>query len=77
MTIIDYDEKKTGPTFVFDESETPSACMKVVGCGGAGGNAVNRMVDENLLGVELIAANTEPSISRSAGLRTCPNPQGG
>ncbi|MYH48196.1 MAG: cell division protein FtsZ [Gammaproteobacteria bacterium] len=71
MTIIDYDEKKTGPTFVFDESETPSACMKVVGCGGAGGNAVNRMVDENLLGVELIAANTDAQALRQSRASIC------
>jgi cell division protein FtsZ len=33
--------------------------MKVVGVGGAGGNAVNRMVDEDLEGVEFISANTD------------------
>ncbi len=71
MTIIDYDQKKTGPTFVFDESEAPSACMKVVGCGGAGGNAVNRMVDENLLGVELIAANTDAQALRQSRASIC------
>ena len=71
MTIIDYDQKKTGPTFVFDESEAPSACMKVVGCGGAGGNAVNRMVDEHLLGVELIAANTDAQALRQSRASIC------
>jgi cell division protein FtsZ len=33
--------------------------MKVVGVGGAGGNAVNRMVDEHLEGVEFISMNTD------------------
>lgn len=60
MTIFDY-----------DESAAPSACMKVVGCGGAGGNAVNRMVDENLRGVELIAANTDAQALRQSRASIC------
>lgn len=60
MTIFDY-----------DESAAPSACMKVVGCGGAGGNAVNRMVDENLQGVELIAANTDAQALRQSRASNC------
>ena len=35
------------------------AVIKVIGVGGAGGNAVNRMVDEGLLGVEFFIANTD------------------
>lgn len=35
------------------------AQIKVVGVGGAGGNAVNRMIDEGLGGVEFIAINTD------------------
>jgi cell division protein FtsZ len=35
------------------------ARIKVVGVGGGGGNAVNRMVDCGLAGVEFIAANTD------------------
>lgn len=33
--------------------------IRVVGVGGAGNNAVNRMIDANLLGVEFIAINTD------------------
>ena len=33
--------------------------IKVVGVGGGGSNAVNRMVDAGLSGVEFIAANTD------------------
>ncbi len=33
--------------------------LKVVGLGGGGGNAVNRMIDLNLKGVQFIAANTD------------------
>ena len=35
------------------------AVMKVVGVGGAGGNAVNRMIGSGLGGVEFIAVNTD------------------
>ena len=35
------------------------ASIKVVGCGGGGNNAVNRMVDSGLRGVEFIAINTD------------------
>ena len=34
--------------FEFEESATQNARMKVVGVGGGGGNAVNRMIDERL-----------------------------
>lgn len=35
------------------------AKIKVIGVGGAGGNAVNRMVEENVKGVEFFVANTD------------------
>ncbi|MBQ6173779.1 MAG: cell division protein FtsZ [Clostridia bacterium] len=35
------------------------ASIKVVGCGGGGGNALDRMVDAGLRGVEFIAVNTD------------------
>ncbi|PMB84892.1 cell division protein FtsZ [Dolosicoccus paucivorans] len=35
------------------------AVIKVIGVGGGGGNAINRMVDEKVKGVEFIAANTD------------------
>ena len=41
-------------------NDTESACrIIVVGVGGAGNNAVNRMVDENITGVEFIGVNTD------------------
>lgn len=45
--------------FEFDDSIARNARMKVVGVGGAGGNAVNRMIDEQLEGVDFIAVNTD------------------
>jgi len=41
-----------------NESEN-SARIIVVGVGGAGNNAVNRMIDENIAGVEFIGINTD------------------
>ena len=45
--------------FEFEETPIANARMKVVGVGGAGGNAVNRMIDEELDGVEFISMNTD------------------
>ncbi|HVZ48264.1 MAG TPA: cell division protein FtsZ [Gemmatimonadaceae bacterium] len=45
--------------FEFEDSPAQSARMKVVGVGGGGGNAVNRMIDESLSGVEFISVNTD------------------
>ncbi|MBQ6897945.1 MAG: cell division protein FtsZ [Clostridia bacterium] len=36
--------------------------IKVVGVGGGGGNAVNRMVESNIQGVEFIAVNTDKQV---------------
>ncbi|MBN2038227.1 MAG: cell division protein FtsZ [Chitinispirillaceae bacterium] len=45
--------------FQLDEQFNTVAKMKVIGVGGAGGNAVNRMVDAGLAGVEFISVNTD------------------
>jgi len=45
--------------FEFEETSTNHARMKVVGVGGGGGNAVNRMIEEQLEGVEFISVNTD------------------
>ena len=37
----------------------PAAVIKVIGCGGAGGNAVNKMIAKSIPGVEFIAINTD------------------
>ena len=43
----------------FDELSEQSAKIKVVGVGGAGGNALNGMIDAGLSGVEFISINTD------------------
>jgi len=45
-------------TFSYVENEV-SAKIKVIGVGGAGGNAVNNMIDAKLKGVKFIVANTD------------------
>lgn len=48
------------------ENSKQKAKIKVIGVGGAGGNAVNRMIDAGLCGAEFIAANTDVQVlSRS------------
>ncbi|MCT3403016.1 cell division protein FtsZ [Lactobacillus helveticus] len=45
--------------FTFDSDDNKNAVIKVIGVGGAGGNAVNRMIDDGVQGVSFIAANTD------------------
>lgn len=46
------------PNFTFLDSEK-NAKIKVIGVGGAGGNAVNNMIESGMAGVEFIVANTD------------------
>ncbi len=41
------------------QTEETFARIKVIGVGGGGSNAVNRMIDEGIQGVEFISANTD------------------
>lgn len=47
-----------------------SAKILVIGVGGAGNNAVNRMIEENIMGVEFICVNTDKQ-----HLKNCKAPQ--
>ena len=51
--------EESSNTFELEESYAPSAKIRVVGVGGAGGNAVNRMIEAGVQGVEFIAMNTD------------------
>ena len=42
------------------------AKIKVIGIGGAGNNAVNRMIDAGIKGVEFIVANTDLQVLNSS-----------
>jgi cell division protein FtsZ len=43
----------------FNEEPKSDAKIKVIGVGGGGGNAVNRMIDAGVEGIEFITANTD------------------
>src|SRR6516164_1650180 len=43
----------------FNEDALNSAKIKVIGVGGGGGNAVNRMIESHLEGIEFVVANTD------------------
>ena len=45
--------------FEFDSLKEQKAKIRVIGVGGAGSNAIDRMVDSELSGVEFIAVNTD------------------
>jgi cell division protein FtsZ len=45
--------------FELEDGGIQTARMKVVGVGGGGGNAVNRMIEDQLGGVEFISVNTD------------------
>ena len=52
-----------GPQFTApDEVTEKRAVIKVIGVGGGGGNAVNRMIEAGVSGVEFIAANTDAQV---------------
>src|SRR5262245_44512177 len=53
------DNTRHSMVFELEETVSQNARMKVVGVGGGGGNAVNRMIDEHLTGVEFISVNTD------------------
>ncbi len=48
--------------FELEEARGQGASIRVVGVGGAGGNAVNNMIASNLQGVEFIAINTDSQV---------------
>jgi cell division protein FtsZ len=56
--------------FEIEEVRTNSAKIKVVGIGGAGGNAVNNMIAASLKGIEFIAVNTDAQVLNSSLAQT-------
>ena len=57
----DYEDRQGAAELPFElvEPSSQTAVLKVIGVGGGGGNAVERMVADQLAGVEFIAANTD------------------
>ena len=62
MMIEDFNDKTQPENDIrihFNEETLNSAKIKVIGVGGGGGNAVNRMIESHLEGVEFVVANTD------------------
>lgn len=56
--------------FSLDNNIDNGAVIKVIGVGGGGGNAVNRMIEENVKGVEFIVANTDVQALKNSNAET-------
>lgn len=56
--------------FSLDATQNSGANIKVIGVGGGGGNAVNRMIAEDVQGVEFIVANTDVQALQSSNAET-------
>ncbi|MGE5235054.1 MAG: cell division protein FtsZ [Acidobacteriota bacterium] len=70
MILFDDDNERSAPAITIADESAP-ALIKVVGVGGGGCNAVNRMIAAGVKGVEFITINTDGQALRAsrAGLR--------
>jgi cell division protein FtsZ len=57
--MILFDEPQNGGLPSLDDRQAPSAKIRVIGIGGGGGNAVNRMIEAGVQGIEFLTANTD------------------
>jgi len=58
MAIDEYKETRSMITFELEPSIN-GANIKVIGIGGGGGNAINRMIEAGIEGVQFLVANTD------------------
>ena len=57
---FDHEERRDAMKFEFvEEKARYNARIKVIGVGGAGGNAINNMIASKLQGVHFIVGNTD------------------
>lgn len=59
MILFEEQDMEDGVPITLEERQVAAAKIKVVGIGGGGGNAVNRMIDCEMKGIEFIAGNTD------------------
>src|SRR4026207_2060023 len=65
--MITFDERPgDGTLAVTLEEEQLPAKIKVIGVGGGGGNAVNRMIQAGIAGGEFLVANTDQQAMKSS-----------
>ena len=55
-------------TFEHDDTNSSGVKIEVIGVGGGGNNAVNRMINSNIKGVEFVAINTDAQVVDPNGL---------
>ena len=66
MILFDETTRENALPITLETTDQAPAKIKVIGIGGGGGNAVNRMISANLRGIEFISANTDiQALSRS------------
>ena len=58
-TVVDMKHDNSGIRISLNEEPRNDAKIRVIGVGGGGGNAVNRMIDAGVEGIEFVAANTD------------------
>jgi cell division protein FtsZ len=63
-------EEEIHMTFEHDECNDSGVSIKVIGVGGGGNNAVNRMISTNIVGVEFVAINTDRQAIRRSDAAT-------
>src|SRR5258706_806950 len=62
--IFEVNNNRQGDNNMFEivDSQVTGPVIKVIGVGGAGGNAVNHMIEQAVQGVEFIAVNTDAQV---------------
>ncbi|MBS7264476.1 MAG: hypothetical protein KIG44_05035 [Eubacteriales bacterium] len=56
--------------FEFDNNYDSGVKIKVIGVGGGGGNAVNRMIETNIQGVDFITVNCDKQVLLTSSANT-------
>src|SRR5436853_5467003 len=64
--MITFDEKPGDKLAVTYDEDQLTAKIKVIGVGGGGGNAVNRMIQAGIKGIEFLVANTDVQAMRTS-----------
>ena len=57
-------------TFEHDDTIESGVCIRVIGVGGGGNNAVNRMISTNIRGVDFVSINTDRQALRKSDAST-------
>ncbi len=66
ITFDEYPGRTSSTKLSFEDASRTGAAIKVIGIGGGGGNAVNRMIRSDLRGVQFLAANTDCQALKSS-----------